>query len=65
MTKKQIVRVNLRTSGSAFEGGPEYEAARLLRKVAAELEEGRHNTGRSIDLRDANGQVCGQILCDY
>lgn len=50
-------------NGSAFEDSPELEVARILKNLAAKLENGDWDCLDSL-LKDANGNKCGYTECD-
>lgn len=54
-----MLTIEIENSGAAFDD-PRPELARILRELAGKLEAGRRPTG----LRDANGNLCGQVYLD-
>ena len=53
-----MLTVTIRTDGAAFEDDPYGEAARLLREIANDTEQGANGTWT---VRDANGNATGTV----
>ncbi len=56
------VTITIKTDNAAFEDDPTHEVARILRKLADQMEEsGLFQSGLSRKLVDFNGNVVGQM----
>ncbi|MDP9192344.1 MAG: hypothetical protein M3P06_11655 [Acidobacteriota bacterium] len=53
------VSIKFKTSNAAFEDGKGYEVARILRRIAQELEDSDGRSGSQVTIRDANGNTIG------
>jgi hypothetical protein len=57
--------LTIETDNAAFDDSPEYEVARILRKIAERVQaEGMPLDGKCIAARDTNGNRCGSAFVD-
>lgn len=53
-----MLEIKFRTDNAAFDDSPEFETARILRKVADKIEQGLAS-GRYQNILDSNGNIVG------
>ena len=58
------VSIKFKTSNEAFSEGKGFEVARILRRIAQELEDNDGKTGTAVNIRDVNGNTIGSYYAN-